>query len=314
MERDLLFGEVEHVLAAAVRPVEHELPSTTLSGGGTIHYVDLTAGKLKFPNSAIYIPGDFKVGEEGVDVILYFHGLIIDACSGDPTVYGRRGMKSYLEGNKFFQDLCPIVSASGKQVIFIAVTWLMKLKDGKYAYEGKAGHRNNIGVIGFNALLDSCLAKISGLLPTPFPLSIRTIVLAAHSAGGAPMQRIIGGVDGAFDQRYWSKVKECWGFDSQYTTATKAWATWLAGSKERVYRHYSVGRVLPREHDVVAFKKKYPKHSVPPYMNVSNLWFSLLSVREVDGLQYSFSSKKTSHCAMVNQSLGECLANSLALR
>jgi hypothetical protein len=301
MERNLLYNEIGSVL-------RNSLASLRLRGAaGTIHYVDLSATKLKFPNSAIYIPENFRIRENTVDIILYFHGLIIPVCSGNSKIYNKLGMKSYLENNKYFENLCPKVSASGKNGIFIAVTWMMKLKKGKYEYEGRRGHRNSVNGGEFNGLVDSCIDAINRLAIFATPASridVGNIILAGHSAGGAPMQRIINDVDGKTGQRYLSKIKECWGFDSQYSSAIGTWENWLTRNPDRVFKHFSVGNPQPRKKEGA-----YPPGSIP-FKNISNLWISLRRYKTIAQNRYSFIEGKTSHCAMVDKWFVHCLESS----
>jgi hypothetical protein len=307
MERNLLYNEIGSVLSDSWASIGFQ------QTGGKIHYVDLAAGEFQFANSAICIPENFRVRENAVDVILYFHGLIIPVCSGDSKAYGKLGMKSYLENNKYFERLCPKLSASKKNVIFIAVAWMMKFKNGEYQYEGRSGHRNNVGGAVFNGLMESCLTAINRLTTFGIPASridIGNIILAGHSAGGAPMQQIIKGVDGKIDQRYLSKIKECWGFDSQYSSSTDDWVKWLSKNPERVYKHFSVGRPSKNGSNVGEFRKTYPKATVPPRMHISNLWSSLKNKKAIDQSSYSFIEGNASHCGMVDKWFTHCLESS----
>jgi hypothetical protein len=313
MERNLLYQEIESILSNDLSDpcFQNELLSSVLKGSGTIHYADLEAGKLKFPNSGIFIPDYFKAQGNTADIILYFHGLIIPACSGDKKAYEKIGMKSYLENNKFFENICPDIAQSKRNVIFIAATWLTKLKKGKYVYEGRSKYRNNVRSQDFDDFVKSCLGVIKGLniegVASASEIEIGNIILAGHSAGGAPMQGVISGVDTKIDQGYLSKVKECWGFDSQYSASTDVWVKWLKNNTERVYRHFSVGEPIRKGFDVGKFREDHPKSTVPPYMHISNLWRSLLTVKSIDSKRYYFVDSKASHCGVVNKCLKQCL-------
>jgi hypothetical protein len=316
MERNLLHHEIEHVLSNGLRypRYQSELPGSTLIDRGTIHYADLNAGNLTFPNSGIFIPDYFKAKENTVDIIVYFHGLSIPACAGDPKTYAKLGMKSYLENNKYFESICPSIADSKKNVVFIAVTWLMKVKDGKPTYEGRSAYRNNVGAQDFNDLMQNCLAAIKSANKNgTSELVIGNIILAGHSAGGAPMQRIITGVDTKINQEYLSKIKECWGFDSQYSASTDAWVKWLKKHTERTYKHFSVGEPSRKGFNVSKFREAHPKSTVPPYMHISNLWRFLIKSKSIDSQRYYFVNGKATHCGMVDKCFKECVKTSNAL-
>jgi hypothetical protein len=307
MERNLLYHEIESILSNGLSgaPFQNELPASALKGSGTIHYVDLEAGKFRFPNCGIFIPDYFKPTENTADIILYFHGLIIPACAGDPRAYEKVGMKSYLENNKFFENICPDIAKSKRNVIFIAVTWLMKLKKGKYYYEGRSKYRNSITPQSFNDLMHSCLGALKNLCENE--VSVRNIILAGHSAGGSPMQKIIAGVDTKVDQEYLSKIKECWGFDSQYSSSTDVWIKWLKKNAERIYKHFSVGEPKSKGFDVSKFIEDHPKSTVPPYMHISNLWRSLIRSKSIDDKRYHFVKSNTNHCDTVDKCFKQSL-------
>lgn len=314
MERNLLYHEIENVSASHLpAKLQREFPDTALQGVGTIHYVDLVTGGLTFPKSAIFIPDHFNAQRNKVDVILYFHGLIIPACSGDSKTYGRLGMKSYLENNKFFEKICPLIAEAKSNVIFIAVPWLLKFKKNEHVYEGRPGDRNKITAQDFHALMANILSRIkgvgaSGLSPGS---EIGNIILAGHSAGGGPMQNIIMGVgDSKISQTYLSRIKECWGFDSQYAGSVSTWLKWLKHN-EHVYKHFSVGKPSSKGFRFSKYKESHPKSKgMPPFMNISNLWKLLVKDQSVDDRRYYFVERKTSHCAMVYKSIAECLKTS----
>jgi hypothetical protein len=179
---------------------------------------------------------------------------------------------------------------------------------------GRSKYRNDVRAQDFNDLMHSCLTAIRNANKNDTSeIAIGNIILAGHSAGGAPMQRIITGVDTKIDQEYLSKIKECWGFDSQYSASTDAWIKWLKKNTERIYKHFSVGDPSRKGFDVSKFRKAHPKSYVSPYMHISNLWHSLIRNKSIDSERYYFANGKANHCGTVDKCFKKCIETSKAI-
>ncbi len=160
------------------------------------------------PKTGIFIPENYSP-QPAVDLILYLHGHTIDYPGLNVSIDG------YWGNPKFpFFALRQEVNASKKNVILIAPTLGPKSEAGPWL----------TSKYGLDRYLDQVLEALKargpykGQSPT-----IGNIILAGHSGGGSPMQKLALSTN-----RYTAKIKECWGFDSLYggVKEGKNWIKW----------------------------------------------------------------------------------------
>lgn len=193
------------------------------SVAGLTQYVGIDLGMAKSrsgvrfrlnPTTAVYYPPAFRPGE--YDMVLYLHGHK-GAYPGN-TVW----IDGYLDGNRFpFFALREEVQPASQNLIFVAPTLGPHSQAGTLDQPGGFDHY-------IEQVAQSVDARFQKSLPRP-----RRILLAAHSGGGSPMQRIIG-----LNDRYAQQVAECWGFDSLYggVSALRNWAKKYP--EKRVFIYY----------------------------------------------------------------------------
>src|SRR5262245_61307713 len=177
------------------------------------------------PNVGIFIPQHFTPAA-AVNIIVYFHGHIIDVCKTLPTPFSKKGIEYYW-GTPFFKCLRDELDASQTDAILIAPTFVQKLGDGNAA---TYGNLNAKGKLDF--LIDESLTKLKESKDLPAKAEAGKIILAGHSAGGLPMLRILEAKNSLK-----SNIAECWGFECLYWD-TGGWQDWLADNSSKQFRHF----------------------------------------------------------------------------
>ena len=170
------------------------------------------------PMTGIFIPANYTPQPE-VDLILYLHGHKTSIPPSDVPI------ALYWDGKKYpVFALREAINASRKNVILVAPT---------------LGRRSEPGDLVRRQGLDNYLDKVLAALKTygphkglPSGLTIRNVILAAHSGGGETMQALA-----LSNNRYAASVRECWGFDSQYGSATP-WLRWATARPQATFYSY----------------------------------------------------------------------------
>ena len=155
--------------------------------------------------TGIFFPDSYVPGPK-LDLIVYFHGLL-DRCDGS----GSDTVKEYWT-NKHFR-LRELVNDAKKNVVLVVP---------RLGAMDKTGSK--LGMEGDDFLTKVAAAVADRVKTDPFnwngSMTIRNIILAAHSGGGWTMLRLAQKVTVG-------KVLECWGFDSMYQLPQE-WVNWAA--------------------------------------------------------------------------------------
>lgn len=238
MERNLLYREICQSTRTAPQPATDHfigLPLVAyanLSPGASVYLPVSVGGKLS-AKTGVFLPAGFKPSAQGVNVVVYFHGMIISACQTDKIEYRKQGIEYYWS-TPLFSCLRDEFSLAGTNTILIAPT-LKTLFGHKEGTAADYGYLNRKGQ--FDTFLEACFRELIAqqyLPPNTRPLNI---VLAGHSAGGLPMQSILGAQNSTG-----KKIVECWGFDSQYYSS-ESLKKWL---KQPGTSYYHFGALTPR--------------------------------------------------------------------
>jgi hypothetical protein len=188
------------------------------------------------PMTGIFIPSGYRVNSQ-VDLIIYLHGH-----HRDDVIKKGKTEKKPAPGytpvtlsinqhwNAAFYPYFAFregVNASGKNVILVAPTLGPRSQSGRLIQHG-----------GFDAYMDQVMAFLSSYGPhkklNQAP-TVRNIILACHSGGGASMQKIAN----ATNSKYGSQIGEYWGFDCTYGGDADAWRKWAkAHPSGKVYIYY----------------------------------------------------------------------------
>jgi hypothetical protein len=154
------------------------------------------------PETAIFVPSGFSM-INFVDIVFYLHGWRID--HDPPSSIGEYLLRRY-------GRLRESLNASGRNVALVAPTL------GNHSEAGRLLNRGGLDHVISLAL--ATLRDQSGDLGRE--ITLRNLVLAAHSGGGSPMRVIAGGADDAL-----ANLRECWGLDSAYNNSDQTfWPTW----------------------------------------------------------------------------------------
>ncbi len=172
------------------------------------------------PETGIFIPSGFKPTPQ-VDLLIYLHGHKTGYVS-------RQGVDlpihSYWDQKVIpYFNLREILNASGQNLILVAPTI------GPLAQSGSLSTND-----GFTDFISKVLAAIKQYSSTfsgvPYDLTLRSIILAAHSGGGVPLRSI---AQLAATNSMANKIKECWGFDCTYNSADKDWYDWAKNNPDK---------------------------------------------------------------------------------
>jgi hypothetical protein len=157
--------------------------------------------------TAIFVPDGFSKGPD-IDMVLYLHG---HEQNDDVSV------SQYLQED--YGKLREGVNASGRNVILVAPTL------GPLSQANALTRRS-----GLDDFVAGCLSALRahGASEWPDTLSLRNLIIACHSGGGAPEREIAAGGDRAL-----MSLRECWGFESLYQDADLTfWPTWARAHRD----------------------------------------------------------------------------------
>jgi len=213
-----------------------------------------------FPDS--YLPG------ATVDLIVYFHGLL-NRCGGS----GSDTVEKYWN-NKYFR-LREWMNNSKKNAVLV-VPHLV----------GFDKYYSKLGMEGDDFLKNVLALIVERVKTEPFnwtsSMSIRNIILAAHSGGGTTMVRLAQTITVG-------SVRACWGFDSFYafevSKALLGWAT--KGGKFYLFWTDEGGT----EDNVVKFEALLKQKE---NANAAANTF----VKKASAITREFPSTTSSHCAV----------------
>ena len=198
---------------------------------GHTTYVEIGSGKGNYPLSmtGIYVPAAFDP-RQPVDAILYLHGI----TSNFPGAYAQtidywRAAKLPNYDLRIRED----INGSGKNVVLVAPS----LGDNPYKYRNDLSSKNG----GLDDYFTKVLAAINAYtIKKRFnagPVTIRNLILAAHSAGGWQMLKIAM----LNNPIYGARISECWGFDCLYGKVVDAWRTWASKNSNKKLMVYYQG-------------------------------------------------------------------------
>lgn len=187
------------------------------------------------PMTGIYIPANYQPQQQ-VDLILYLHGF----RSGFANV----SIDGHWNRSRFPHfALREGVNASGKNVILVAPTLGPRSQAGKLIRQG-----------GLDAYLDQVMIALKQY--GPYQASAQTpvvgnIILACHSGGGLPMRYLA-----LSQQRYTSRIRECWGFDCLYNQGDETlWAKWARSRPDAKLYIYFLSSTAARSRRLASLNK-----------------------------------------------------------
>jgi hypothetical protein len=173
----------------------------------------------------IYVPARLRPRAD-IDLVVYLHGLLSPCSSPGPGIdrYWDRRLtqpkQAYGTGPMALREA---LYDSRRSAILVAPSL------GAGSHAGALTARG-----GFDAFVDGVLAELRarGGLAVP-PQSVRHIVLAGHSKGGAHMRGIVAAGDAMT-----ARIREIQGFDCFYSDADPAfWTKWAGGDTTRRFVH-----------------------------------------------------------------------------
>jgi hypothetical protein len=172
------------------------------------------------PMTGIFLPDGYTPGAS-VDILLYLHGH----KASDLTIDRYWDAKRYPYG-PFREEL----NAAKRKLILVAPTLGARSEAKKLLDPG-----------GLDATIAKVLAAIGAYAPGARggpPPSLRNLILACHSGGGAPMRSLANGTDRAL-----ASLRECWGFDCTYNRRDDTiWADWARKTPNaKCYFYYIKG-------------------------------------------------------------------------
>ncbi len=179
------------------------------------------------PETGVFIPSGFKAAQQ-IDILIYLHGHKSGYVSPKGEDMAIHRFWDHLVLTDFtFRE---ILNTSGRNLILVAPTL------GTLSQSGSLKTND-----GFTDYLSKVLAGIKQYSNTysgvQYDLSIRSIILAAHSGGGVPL-RLIAQLVGT--NSYANKIKECWGFDCTYSSSDKDWYDWAKNNPDKSLYLFSI--------------------------------------------------------------------------
>jgi hypothetical protein len=179
------------------------------------------------PETGIFIPSGFKAAQQ-IDILIYLHGHktgYVSPGGVDRPIH--LFWDQLVLPNFAFREM---VNTSGRNLILVAPTL------GTLSQSGTLTTND-----GFTNFLSKVLAGIkqysSIYSGAQYDLSIRSIILAAHSGGGVPL-RLIAQLAGT--NSFANKIKECWGFDCTYSYSDKDWYDWAKNNPDKSLYLFSI--------------------------------------------------------------------------
>jgi hypothetical protein len=234
-------------------------------------YLEIPLGKWP-PVTGVFFPAGYNYNLASLNLIIYLHG---DRFKGS-ACEGVEDIKEYWAGKLF--PLRQLTNDSkSEKAILVAPTLGPRPGAGGLTPAEKWGDL----VDKINWYLDQVACGIAAYGPqaqpnkpsaaggsTPIPdATIKKIVLAGHSGGGAPMLALANQLTGgsSFDAMV---LKQCWGFDSLYQGAepwlnlakqTSVWIYMCAGSstKDACAELERLAKTEPRTSQVTVFPSFY---------------------------------------------------------
>jgi hypothetical protein len=228
-------------------------PESTLPGTTLYVHIDLDIvdqfGIPAAPMTGIFIPQGYVAGST-VGMILYLHGH-----KGEQI--RQQAIDQYWNSQRFpYGALREGTNAGRRNVILVAPTLGSRSAAGRLIRPG-----------GLDAYLDQVLAALRAYSPhsrrgmTP---SLGNLILACHSGGGKPMRQLVGGWDRAL-----TRLRECWGFDCTYNTASgffkegddAFWANWARKRPDaKVYIYYIPKSIYPESGTAALAERLWDMH------------------------------------------------------
>ena len=180
---------------------------------GVTCYVTINIGKANYPltKTGIYVPAHFNASQP-VTIIVYLHGMT--GSFPGATAQIDRYWTVTKPGYDF--RLREEVNASGKNCILVAPS----LGNSPNAYKNALSSKQG----GLDQYLQQVRTAINSYIIPDFGgrmIDIDNVIIAAHSAGGSQMRKIVTSANPVYGNR----VTECWGFDSLYG-GEAIWCRW----------------------------------------------------------------------------------------
>jgi hypothetical protein len=185
----------------------------------------------------VFIPEHFQPAT-AINLIIYFHGLILPVCKTNETPFLSKGMEYYW-GTPFFQCLRDELDASKANAILVAPTLLPRFGSSQPSWAPKYGNLNEAGKLDFLVRQTMALLTVRGVLPAA--AQVGQIILSGHSAGGLPMMKILQA-----NNELQANIVECWGFECLYFK-TGGWRKWLSANPNKLFRHFRQPAVFKDE-------------------------------------------------------------------
>jgi hypothetical protein len=215
------------------------------SPGQRTLYLEIPLGKWP-PVTGVFFPAGYNYNLGSLNLLIYFHG---DRFPGS-ACQGVKDIQEYWAGELF--PLRQLTNDSkSEKAILVAPTLGPRPGAGGLTSAEKWGDLVDkmnwyldqvaCGIAAYGPQAQAGKPSAAGV-PTPIPdATIRRIVLAGHSGGGAPMLALANQLTSgsSFDA---GALKQCWGFDSLYQGAepwlklarlTGVWVNMCAGSSTR---------------------------------------------------------------------------------
>jgi hypothetical protein len=178
-------------------------------------YLPIALGvpRVDEPSTGVFVPENYRAGDT-IDLVVFLRGYDVKRPKAATSVreYWNSPKHPVLKSFLLREE----VNKSGKNVILVVPALGPFAEAGTLMDDG--GVQAFLGRV-VDGLVES--GPHAGRAKRP---TIRHLILAAHSGGGAPLRRVaqVLGDDDAFKV----KVKECWGFDSIYGVKAKDAAFW----------------------------------------------------------------------------------------
>lgn len=163
-----------------------------------------------------------------IDVVVYLHGNIIEACGTVPDAFLKRGIEYYWS-TPFFKCLHEELEASNKNAILIAPTLSTSFGSSSPSWAPRYGDLDKDKAL--DNLIYNTFTMLADRNAIPRTASVGRIILAGHSAGGMPMKRILEATNSLRHH-----IVECWGFECLYF-GTDTWVEWL-DERDHIFMHY----------------------------------------------------------------------------
>lgn len=219
-DRELFEKEIERVLPGWEYPqAQDEYPEKFTTGA--TRYLTLTVSSSNKLEVGAYVPPAAKAAST-FDVIVYFHGDIIDACKTNKHCFNCEGI-NYLWNTPGFLCLRRDLQKSGRAAVLLVPRMGEKV----------GNDFKNLGAAGrFDLLVNDSIKQLrtAGLIDSAATLG--NIVLAAHSGGSFPMHAVLNAAN-----KLGKQIRACWGFEALYA-ASWIMKKWLKTDKDLIYRHY----------------------------------------------------------------------------